>query len=100
MVDDGGYTAVLDRVEEDEAGAELAVLLVEAGDVQVDELVVERTALPEGAGPNSVLEIVVEHGRPIDATVDEDATERRTDAAQDRFDRLARRPPSDEDPEE
>lgn len=92
MVEDGRYTAVLDRFEDD-----LAVLLLEDGDEVVDDLVVDRERLPSPARhQDAVLTVVVRDGDLADATYDPETTERRSERARDRFDRLSRRPP-DED---
>ncbi|WP_232702481.1 DUF3006 domain-containing protein [Halobacterium wangiae] len=92
------YTAVLDRFEATEDGEELAVLLVEAeGDV-VDEVVVDRERLPaEGRHENAVFAVTVDDDELAEIVYRPDETEARTEAAQSRFDRLSRRPPSDED---
>lgn len=96
MVADGSYVGVVDRFETDAAGTELAVVLLESGDTQVGELVVDSAVLPAAASTDTVLDVVVEDGRLVDATVDEAATDRRSGSAQDRFDRLASRPPENE----
>ena len=97
MIEDGTYTAVLDRFED-----ELAVLLVEGEDDLAGELVVEREALPEdGQHVDAVLSVVVEEGELGEASYLEQETEERSEAAQSRFDRLSERPPSDgDDPED
>ncbi|MCD2201601.1 DUF3006 domain-containing protein [Halobacterium sp. KA-4] len=88
------FTGVLDRFEDDLA----VILLEEAGDV-VDEVVVERTDLPEEAAhPDAVLEVTLTDGGVTDLVYDAAATANRTERAQSRFDQLAERPPShDED---
>ncbi|MFC7045874.1 DUF3006 domain-containing protein [Halobacteriaceae archaeon GCM10025711] len=88
MVADGEYTAVLDRFEEDDA-----VLLLERDGDQVDQVVVDWRDLPRGVRQDAVLDVRVADGEVVDAAYDREATARRRDAAQDRFDRLARRPP-------
>lgn len=97
MIDDGTYTAVLDRLEGD-----LAVLVVEDDGEAIDDLAVDSGALPEGGRePDTVLAVEIADGELVEAVVDATETERRADRAQDRFDRLARRPPSadgEEDP--
>ena len=92
MTIDGSYTGVLDRFEDDQA-----VLVLERDGETVDELVVDREELPEEAGPDAVLRLVVDHGHLVDAAYDESETIARRDAAQDRFDRLAERPPDDDE---
>lgn len=97
MIPDGEYTAVVDRIE---AGVAALELDLEDGPA---ELRVEADALPERARrADAVLAVVVCDGDLVEATHDEAETERRRERAQDRFDRLSRRPPrddTDEDPE-
>lgn len=93
VVADGTYTAVLDRIEDD-----LAVLEVsdDAGDTH--ELAVELAALPtEGRHPDAVFAVRVTDGELQDATYDEQRSESRAEAAQDRFDRLTSQRDGDED---
>lgn len=88
MLEDGTYTAVLDRLEGD-----LAVLVVEDDGRAIDDLVVPIEDLPEdGRQPDAVLEIEVACGDLTDATFEPAETDERAESAQDRFDRLARRP--------
>ena len=107
MVDDGDYTAVLDRFEHHdtaeettEEATELAVLLLERDSDLVDQLVVETTALPKDARhQDAVLEVRVESEELLNVVYEAEATERRAERAQSRFDRLSQRPP-DSDPGE
>ena len=86
------YTAVVDRFEE-----EMAVLLCERDGEIVDELVVARAALPADAcQQDAVLRVIVESGKPVEMDYDPEATERRAERAQSRFDRLSERPPEDD----
>ncbi|MFC4449977.1 DUF3006 domain-containing protein [Halorussus aquaticus] len=93
---DGRYTAVLDRFERtdpESGGDELAVLLVESDDRVVAERTTPKWRLPEDARhPDAVLELVARNGFVVSMEYDPGATERRTDEAQSRFDRLAERP--------
>lgn len=92
MIPDGTYAAVLDRIEDG-----LATLQVEDGD-DLHALVVDEGKLPaEARRGDAVLRVVVEDGDLADATYDPEATADRREAAQDRFDRLSRRPPDDEE---
>lgn len=85
-------TAVVDRLEGD-----LAVLVLEAGGETVGEKVVDAAALPEDARhADAVLELTVELGAVTAVAYDASETERRGERAQDRFDRLSRRPPDDD----
>lgn len=93
MVTDGRYTATVDRIVDDRA-----VLLIEGDDDVVDERIVPETELPEPArSEGAVLEIELQadHLRDVDYRPDE--TERRRKELQDRFDRLAERPPGRDD---
>ncbi|RXK48015.1 DUF3006 family protein [Halorientalis pallida] len=93
MIDDGTYTAVVDRFEND-----LAVLLVEGEEELVGESVVDREALPEdGQHVDAVFSVVVEDQELAEATYQEHETEDRSEAAQSRFDRLSERPPEAND---
>lgn len=85
-------TAVLDRFEDDQA-----VLLLEEDGETVDELVVEVGDLPsEAQHQNAVLTVLRDEEGITELTYDSDRTESRTDRMRRRFDRLARRPPRDE----
>lgn len=93
MIADGTYTAVLDRFEGD-----LAVLIVEADGEALDDIVVDRGQLPpDGRESDTVFEIEIVEGELVAVDIDAEATATREQRAQDRFDRLARRPPSRDD---
>ena len=100
MVDSGSYTAVVDRIEEDADRRELAVLILEAGEESLEQVVVPLDELPEdGQTADSVLEVVVEDRDIVEMTVRPKEAETRAEEAQSRFDQLARRPPTaDEEP--
>ncbi|KAB1198183.1 MULTISPECIES: DUF3006 family protein [Haloferax] len=92
MIPDGTYTATVDHFEDD-----LAVLLIEEDGQDIDQLVVDRSQLPWRARKqNSVLTVTVSEGEYESGTYEPEETEERTEAAQSRFDRLSRRPPSDD----
>ncbi|SFR32020.1 DUF3006 family protein [Halogeometricum limi] len=79
------YTAVVDRFEEEDA-----VLLLEADGETVDELVVPRPVLPaDGRHRDAVFAVTLDADR-TELVYRPDETDRRRDAAQRRFDRLAR----------
>ena len=89
MIPDGTHAAVLDRFEE-----ERAVLIVEVDGEDADQVVVHRTWLPPAAREqDAVVRVAIENGRPVAIDFDPDGTASRGEAAQNRFDRLARRPP-------
>ncbi|MGM0592523.1 MAG: DUF3006 domain-containing protein [Halobacteriota archaeon] len=85
----GTYVAVLDRFEGD-----LAVLLLERDGETVDDISVPRAVLPaDGRHPDAVFDFTVSPNRTT-LEYDPEAGTERLDAARDRFERLARRPPS------
>lgn len=88
------YTAVLDRFEDDEA-----VLLLEKDGETVDELLVDSSVLPdEGRQQDAVFEVTLAgEGELTNLDYDRRETEERSARSQDRFDRLARRPPESDD---
>ncbi|WP_226023335.1 DUF3006 domain-containing protein [Halomicrobium salinisoli] len=91
-IPDDRYDAVVDRIEEGLATLELD------GDEDRYELVIDEASLPEaGQHEGAVYEIAVEDDRLVDARYDEEATEERSEAAQERFDRLSERPPDDDE---
>jgi hypothetical protein len=92
MCTDERYTAVVDRIEDG-----LAILQLERGGEVVDSLVVEEGELPpDGRHQDAVLTVVVDDGALVDAEYRPEETTERRKKAQSRFDRLSRRPPSDE----
>ena len=93
MIPDGEYVAVVDRFEDD-----LAVLLVEDDGETVAELAVPRRRLPGASRhQDAVLEVTIQDESVVRARYDESETDRRTTDAQDRFDRLAERPPREDE---
>ncbi|UPV73853.1 DUF3006 domain-containing protein [Halorussus limi] len=98
---DGRYTAVLDRFETTDPagdGDRLAVLLLESGESVVAERTVPAWRLPADARrQDAVLELVVKNGFVVSTEFDPESTERRTESAQSRFDRLAERPDDESD---
>jgi hypothetical protein len=89
------FTGVIDRFEDD-----LAVVLLEADGEVVDEVVLERDELPsEAAHTDAVLVVTITDGAVTDLSYDAAETAERQERAQSRFDRLAERPPSEDDPE-
>jgi hypothetical protein len=92
MIPDGDYTAVVDRIE-----AALATLEI-SGDNERYSLVVDEETLPEAARhTDAVLQITLVNEELTAVAYDPDETERRAKTAQDRFDRLAERPPNGDD---
>lgn len=96
MMEDGTYTAVLDRFEVDADDRRLAVLVVEVSEESVDDLVAAAEELPEDARrQDAVLEVSVADGKLSSADYRPEETQRRAEDAQSRFDRLSRRPDDD-----
>lgn len=90
---DGAYTAVLDRFED-----ELAVLLVEANDSIVTEVTIDRSDLPTaGRHQDAIFDAKFEHDELVLLDYDPETTDERTEAAQNRFDRLSKRLPNDDE---
>ncbi|MCU4719678.1 DUF3006 domain-containing protein [Halapricum hydrolyticum] len=89
----GTYTAVLDRFED-----ELAVLLIEDDGDVVSDVTIERSDLPQpGRHQDAIFDVEFEDGEVVSVVYDSETTEKRSRAAQSRFDRLSRRLPDDED---
>jgi hypothetical protein len=87
------FTAVLDRFEEEQA-----VLLLESDGETVDELVMYRDDLPEsGRHQDAIFTVTVDAETVVEIEYEPTETEERAEAVQQQFDRLARRPPSDDE---
>ncbi|ODR79396.1 hypothetical protein BG842_06910 [Haladaptatus sp. W1] len=85
------FTAVLDRFEEKQA-----VLLLESDGEIVDELVIQRNDIPEsGRHQDAIFTVTIDGSTMVEIEYEPTETEERVDAAQEQFDRLARRPPDD-----
>ena len=97
MLPDGTYTGVVDRFEEDADGVELAVVLLEDNGEVVEQVDLPRPDLPDDVEQDGVLEVTIVDGDVSDVTHLSEETEVRAEAAQDRFDRLAERPPDRSD---
>jgi len=93
MLPDGTYTGVVDRIEEDAEGVELAVILLEDDGEVIEQVNLPRGDLPAEVEPDTVLEVALVDGDVTDVAYLAEETETRADAAQRRFDRLAERPP-------
>ncbi|MFB6301965.1 MAG: DUF3006 family protein [Haloferacaceae archaeon] len=73
MVDDGRYTAVLDRFEGD-----YAILVLEADGEAVDRVMVDPTVLPEaGRHPDAVFAVEVSDTEIVAIQYDPDTTDDR-----------------------
>jgi len=93
MIPDGTYTAVLDRFEDSDPVLELS------GESGRYELAVEQQDLPQSARhTDAVLEVELIDGQLVSAEYKPAESKQRRDDAQNRFDRLSKRPPDDETP--
>lgn len=92
-LDDGPYTAVVDSIEDG-----LATVFFEQDGEEVGDAVLESSVLPADARhADAILSVTIAEGDLVEATYDPERTADRADQAQSRFDRLSKRPPSDED---
>jgi hypothetical protein len=90
---DGCYTAVVDSVEDG-----FATVFFERDGEETGNAVLDTAALPEDARRgDAVLRVTITDGALVEAEYDAERTEVRSERAQDRFDRLSERPPSDEE---
>jgi len=84
---DGKYIAVLDRFEE-----EYAVLVVQEGDEDVGDYLVEAETIPEDERhEDAVFEVRLEDDEINELDYLAEETAERKEQAQERFDRLSRR---------
>jgi hypothetical protein len=92
MIPDGTYSAVVDEID-----ASLARLELQAADDELYELVVAVAELPDaGRETGAVLTVEVVDENLVEAEYEPGETTRRRERAQDRFDRLSKRPSDDE----
>lgn len=90
---DGEYTAVVDSVEDG-----LATVFFERDGEEAGNALVKASRLPADARhADAVLSVTLDDGQIASASYDPEQTATRGEAAQDRFDRLSKRPPSDEE---
>ena len=90
---DGEYTAVVDNVEDG-----LATVFFERDGEEVGNAVLEASRLPsDGRHADAILSMTLSGGQIESASYDAEETTSRSEAAQDRFDRLSSRPPSEEE---
>jgi hypothetical protein len=90
---DGRYTAVVDTIEDG-----FATVFIERDGEDVVDIVTEVSELPEtGRQIDAILSVTVADGELHEWEYDSERTEKRQSAAQDRFDRLSRRPTADDD---
>jgi hypothetical protein len=92
-LDDGEYTAVVDAVEDG-----VATVFFEADGETVASELLDAEVLPASSRhADAIFAVTVRDGDVVEWTYDAAETEDRKQAAQDRFDRLSSRPPSDDD---
>ncbi|OYR78897.1 hypothetical protein DJ71_16985 [Halorubrum sp. E3] len=90
---DGEYTAVVDSIEDG-----LATVFFEQDGDEVGNAVIDPAELPaDGRHADAILTVEILEGNISSSEYDPDQTETRSNTAQDRFDRLSERPPSDTD---
>ncbi|RAW44309.1 DUF3006 domain-containing protein [Halorubrum sp. 48-1-W] len=90
---DGEYTAVVDNAEDG-----LATVFFERDGEEVGNAVLEASRLPSDARhADAILSVTLREGHIESAVYEPERTASRAEAAQDRFDRLSKRPPSDEE---
>lgn len=90
---DGEYTAVVDSIEDG-----LATVFFERDDEEVGNAVLDGSTLPEnGRHADAILSVTVVDGIVDEADYEPEVTKKRSEAAQNRFDRLSKRPPSKDD---
>lgn len=90
---DGTYTAVIDSIEDGYA----TVFFERDGD-EVGNAIIAAGQFPEDAQHvDAVLTVTLSEGEIEEATYESEKTTERSSAAQDRFDRLSKRPLSDDD---
>lgn len=90
---DGTYTAVVDSIEDG-----LATVFFEQDGEEIGDALLDAGELPEdGRHADAILSVSVADEAALEWEYRAAETERRTEAAQSRFDRLSKRPPSDEE---
>ncbi|WP_080510476.1 DUF3006 family protein [Halorubrum coriense] len=92
-LDDGEYTAVVDSIEDG-----LATVFFERDGEEVGNAVLEADRLPEdGKHADAILTVTVVDGDLGTTQYEPEQTTKRSETAQNRFDRLSKRPPSEDD---
>ena len=92
-LDDGEYTAVVDSIEDG-----LATVFFERDGDEVGNAILAADQLPEeGQHADAILTVTLVDGAIETAQYDPEQTTERSEAAQNRFDRLSRRPPPEDD---
>ena len=90
---DGEYTAVVDSIEDG-----LTTVFFEQDGDEVGDALMDVSQLPDdGQHADAVLSVIVMDGVIEESQYDPERTKQRSEAAQNRFDRLSKRPPSKDD---
>jgi len=90
---DGEYTAVVDTIEDG-----LATIFFETDGEEVGDAMIEATELPETAQhADAILSVTIKNGTLAETEYKPERTADRAEQAQRRFDRLSKRPSSEED---
>jgi hypothetical protein len=90
---DGEYTAVVDSIEDG-----LATVFFEQDGDEVGNAVIDPAELPtDGRHADAILKVELRDSAIFSAQYEPDRTKERSNTAQERFDRLSKRPPSDSD---
>ena len=90
---DGEYTAVVDSIEDG-----LATVFFEQDGDEVGNAVIDPGELPaDGQHSDAILKVFILDGSISSAEYEPERTAKRSEAAQNRFDRLSNRPPTDDD---
>jgi len=84
---EGEYTAVVDRIVDDET----AVVLIEADGEVIEQFDIPAAELPAECESGSVLSVVIADDEIVEMTPRPDETRDRRERIQERFDRLAKR---------
>ena len=93
MIPDGHYTAVVDRIDDS-----MATLIIEEDGEDADDLVVDIEALPaDGRHSDAVVTVEIADEELVTVEYNSEETAACEETAQDRFDQLAERLPSDGD---
>ena len=92
-VPDGQYTAVVDSIEDG-----LATVFFEQDGEDVGDALLDTSDLPADAcHADAILTVTIADGELVNSEYEPEQTEDRAEHAQTRFDRLSKRPPSDDD---
>jgi len=92
---DGTYTVVVDAIEDG-----LARAFVEQDGEEITSVLLDPAVLPaDGRHADAIFELTITDGTTTTLEYDPETTASRKEAAQDRFDRLSKRPPWSHDSE-